>query len=100
MTKELALEQRLGHRGAIDGDERAARARASLVEGSSDELFARAALAGHENRRLGRSHARDELVHLLHDGALADDLVNRALFAHRLSQSLDLLAKLSVLERS
>ena len=46
VAEELALEQRLGDRGAVDRDERLVGALAVLVEGAGDQL-----LAGARSRR-------------------------------------------------
>ena len=56
VAEELALEQRLGERGAVQLDERLLGARAVLVDGRGDELLAGAALAGDEHRRARRRH--------------------------------------------
>ena len=54
VTEQLALEQRLGERRAVQLDERAVRARRPLVDRVGDELLAGAALAGDQHgRRLG-----------------------------------------------
>ena len=62
VPEELALEQRLGERAAVDGDERPCRRGPCVVERARDELLAGAALAGDQH---GRIRLR-ELVHLLH----------------------------------
>src|SRR5688572_31763462 len=49
VTEELALEQRVRKRGAVDGDERVGGARARGVDGAGDEALARAGLAADEN---------------------------------------------------
>ena len=59
VAEELALEELLGHRGAVDGDEGSLRARAARVERPRDELLAGPALAGDEHRRVG---ARDASI--------------------------------------
>jgi hypothetical protein len=38
VAEDLALEQRFGNGGAVDGDKRKAGARAELVNGLGDEL--------------------------------------------------------------
>ena len=56
VAEQLALEQRLGHRRAVDRDERAVLARATaLVERARDDLLAGAALAGDQHGRVGRA---------------------------------------------
>ena len=59
VAEQLALEQRLGHRRAVDGDERARRLRRlRWWMRARDELLAGAALAGDEHRRVGLGDAR------------------------------------------
>ena len=55
-AQKLALEQRVGDGAAVDLDERAAAARAGFVDGASDDLFAGAAFAGHQDGRIGRGN--------------------------------------------
>src|SRR5207244_13111044 len=66
VAEELALEEGLGDRRAVERDERAAAAGALVVDRLGDELLPRAALTGDEHRRLeGRdSEVRpDDLLH-------------------------------------
>src|SRR5690606_20806739 len=53
VPEELALEQPLGDRGAVDDDEGLLAARAPAVDGVGEALFARAGLAEDEDRRAG-----------------------------------------------
>src|SRR5206468_3121120 len=62
VPEELALEQRLGERAAVDGHERPLAARAVRVDGTCDELLAGAALAEDEHRAAPGRNARDRLV--------------------------------------
>ena len=55
VTEQLALEQRLGHRRAVDRDERPVLAPRPLVDRARDDLLAGAALAGDQHRRVGRA---------------------------------------------
>ena len=66
MAEDLALDQGLGNRGAVDGDERLAPPRAQLVQGARHQLLARPALAGDQHRHRARRHALDHGEHLLH----------------------------------
>ena len=50
VPEELALEQRLLERGAVDGEERPVGARALAMDRARDELLARAGLALDEDR--------------------------------------------------
>ena len=72
MAEQLALEQRLGQRGAVDRDEGGRGPRAVAMDRVRRELLARAALAQDQDRRLRGRDPRDELVDLAHRRALAD----------------------------
>ena len=98
VAEELTLEQRLGHRRAVEGHERPLPPRAPRVKGLRDELLARAALAGHENRRFGVGDARDEVAHLDHRGAAPEDLVEARRVARGLAKEPDLVAQRAVAE--
>src|SRR5438067_13483474 len=74
MTEELALQQTLGHGRAVHGDERAGTSTAPVVKRACDELLARSALAGNENRRVRIGHAGDQIEGRTHRRARADDL--------------------------
>jgi hypothetical protein len=74
VTEQLALEQVLGHRAAIDRDERPVATRARAMDRACQQLFAGAALAGDHDARVG---ARDHVSlsqPLFHDRAARDDL--------------------------
>ena len=66
MAKELALEQRLGERSAVDLDEGPFLSLAAVVNGSGDELLAGTTLAPHEDRGVGSRDLLDGLEDLLH----------------------------------
>src|SRR6202008_933278 len=72
VAEELALEQRVGQRGAVDGDERLAPARGEVVDGLGDELLAGAALALDEHGARDRGHLLDLDQHFLDRRALTD----------------------------
>ena len=72
VAEELALEQLVGDRGAVEGDERPA-AIGMVMDRAGDELLAGAGLALDQDRGVGRRHATDHLVDLLHGGGAADD---------------------------
>ena len=63
VAEQLALEQVGGDRGAVDRDERPARAPAVLVDGARHQLLAGAGLAGDQH---GGVAVGDEADHLLH----------------------------------
>jgi len=66
VAEKLALEKRVGHRRAVDGDEPAFAARAHRMDAPCDELFARAGLAVHEHRCVPGRDARNHLLYALH----------------------------------
>src|SRR5439155_19376588 len=59
VPEELALEERLGERGTVDGDERPLATRAVAVDRPRDELLPGPALARHEDRARSGGDARD-----------------------------------------
>ena len=73
MAEELALDQVLGDRAAVDGHERAIYARAAAVQLLRDQLLAGARLAGDENADVGRGDLLELAKDLEHRGANADD---------------------------
>ena len=73
VAEELALDDGLGQRGAVDRDEGALGAARALVEGAGDELLARSALAGDEHGRLGARDSVYQGEELAHRGRAADD---------------------------
>ena len=91
VAKELTLEQVLGDRAAVDLDERAAFARAVLVDGAGDEFLARAALAVDEHCGIGGRDELDLLQHLLQSRTVPDDVV-------RAKGCCDFLAQIKILQ--
>ena len=75
VSEELAFEQRLGQRGAVDGDERFVSAVRVRMDGAGNQFLPRAALACNQHGRIGRRHFRDELIDLAHLFGLADHAV-------------------------
>ena len=73
VAEQLALEQRLGQRRAVDRDERPARAPPLLVQRARDQLLAGAALARDQHRRVGGRGAQQGVVHAPHRRAAADE---------------------------
>src|SRR5439155_23976196 len=59
VPEQLALENPLGERGAVDREIRTVGAAAALVQRAGDQLLARAAFAGDEDRRLRGGDLRD-----------------------------------------
>ena len=66
VAEQLALEQVLGDRAAVDRDERLAGARRAVVDLARDQLLAGAGLAGDQHRDVGRRDLLDLAEHLLH----------------------------------
>ena len=90
VTEELALEQRLGKRGAVDRHERAARAPAARVHRACDQLLARARLTEQEHRRVGALRLAHEVETRAHARALRDDSVHRLRGPRGLARSREL----------
>ncbi len=99
VPEDLALEQRLGNRGAVDGDKRERGARAQLVDGLRHELLAGPRLAPHEHRRRRRRRLLDHAIERANPGAVADDAAEAALLAQLAPQQLDLAQRLLPLDR-
>ena len=72
VAEQLALEQRLDHRRAVDGDEAAVAARAGAMQRAGDQLLAGAGLAGDQRRPHVRRQAADQREQVLHQRAAAD----------------------------
>src|SRR5262249_15278841 len=72
VAEQLAFDEALWDRAAVDGQERLVGASAMLVDRAGHELLALAAIAEHKNRRIRSSNASNALVDLLHRGAKPD----------------------------
>ena len=70
MPEQLALEQVLGDRGAVDGDEGSGCHRPVQMHSARHDLLPGARLALYEHGRRARRDPRDQLVDLEHRGAL------------------------------
>ena len=84
VAEHLALEQRLGQRGAVDRHQRPARPPAVLVDELGDDLLAGAALAADEHRGVGGGHLAGQLDRLAEERRDPDqrDLVAVAVLLH------------------
>ena len=98
VAEQLALEQRLGQRGAVQLHERALGARAALVDRGRDQLLAGAALAGDQHAGARRRDLRDGLEHLLHRRGVADDVREAVLLGQPLAQLARLRAQPALLQ--
>src|SRR6202008_3793794 len=74
VAEQLALQQPGGDSRTIQLDERAAPARAQVVQGPSDELLARAAFAPNEYGGAGGGDRLRFLENAVEGGAIPDDL--------------------------
>ena len=75
MPEQLAFEQRLRQRRAIDREERAVAPCTVLIDRPRDQFLAGPALAGDEHRIIVRGDSADLLVDLLHRVAAPNDLL-------------------------
>ena len=90
VTEEFRFEQGLGEGRAIDRNEGRRGARALIMDHADDELFAGAALAANQDRRVERSDARRKLEHVLHARARADEVLRRGLTRNARAQQIQL----------
>src|SRR5262249_14212398 len=79
VAEQLALDELARDGRAVDLHEGPVGARRQAVDGARDELLARAALARHEDRRLGRRDLLDLVEEALHRRAPPDHLEAREL---------------------
>ncbi len=81
VAEELALDERVGERRAVDRDEGAVASPSVRVNRPRKQALSDARLAAEEHRRVDRRRARHLLVHPPHRRARAHDVVEHA--AHR-----------------
>ena len=74
VTEQLALDQALGHRPAIELDERASGSIRRHVDRVGDQLLARPVLTEDQHPAFGRSQLADQLSEMLHRSALPQQL--------------------------
>ena len=91
MPEQLALQQRLGHGRAVEGHEGTGAPPAAVVQGAGHQVLAGAALAGDQHRGVRGGGPLDEVAHLAHHRALAQDLAKAGGLGHRLPQAAHLL---------
>ena len=96
VTKQLALHQRVGQRGAVDGDERAGAARAQCVDSPRGQLFSGAALTGKQHGGAAGRDLLNERENLVHLGRRADHFAEHALIAQLALQPLGVFGKASL----
>src|SRR5690606_6496766 len=100
VAEQLALEQGVGDRRAVDRHERGRAADTATMERARDQLLAGAALAGDQYRRVGLARAGDQVVELLHRRAGAEQALEAALLGDDLAQLLDLALGLALLDHA
>ena len=96
VPEQLALDQRLGNRGAVDGDEGPLGPRAAQMHGSCNQFLTRPVLPSDEYPAVRRPGRLDQLPQLLHGRRLSDQL---ELPLHGGPQRLVLLLQSMLLER-
>ena len=99
VSEQLGLEERLGQRRAVDGDERAVAPSRALVDRARHQLLPGAALALDQNRRRAVGDLLDEGQHAAEGGARADHLPLGANVLELLLESPVLLDQVAPLER-
>ena len=86
VTEQLGLEQRIGQRGAVHGNEHLGGPRALGVDRPGDQLLPGPGLSLDQDVGLGPGGLPDEVEHRRHGRALADDLVEARARRERLPQ--------------
>src|SRR4051812_45829816 len=99
MSEELAFEEILGDRRAVDGDERA-RPAAPHVDRPREEPLAGPRFSGDEDRRAGLRTPSGGAPRLAHRGPPADDVVLVELLAKRAPERRGLPPQTGFLESS
>ena len=74
MSEQLAFEQMLGNRRAIDNDKRPPGARAVVVDRAGDDFLASAALAEQQDRAVAVGHGPDHIEDCAHGRRNANDV--------------------------
>ncbi len=98
MTKQLSLQEILRKNPAIHGNPRLVCPAAQVVNRPGDQLLAGAALSLDEDCCLAVRHLCNELEHILHDLALADDLLESITLFQFFAEPFHLIAKLAILQ--
>jgi hypothetical protein len=78
VSEQLALDQGLGKRSAVDPDEGTCAARAAVMDGAREQLFAGAGLAEQEHGAVSRGDFLDLCQRLAKSGAIAENFVEAA----------------------
>ena len=83
VAEEFRFEQILGYRRRVDGDEGLVGARAVPVQGTGDQLLARAGFASNQHRGVRQGETADGAKDFLHGRRLAENLRHQPLFFRR-----------------
>src|SRR5205823_10148783 len=100
VTEELALQQRLGERGAVHDDERTGLPPPAVVEGSGDELLAGTRLARDQHGGVGVHDPIEQIVEPSHRRAGAEQRPETPGLFDRTAEPLYLVAERAVLDRA
>src|SRR5579885_598427 len=98
VAEELALEQRVGERGAVDGDEAAVLPLALEVNRPRRELLARPRLAVDQDRRVVLREHADRLEDLVHHAVAAHHVGERVAVRELAAEVVDLVEEATLLE--
>ena len=79
MAEQLALDEVAWHGSAVEHDERALLAGRSGMDGTADQLFAGAGLAGDQHGELGAGHPVEHREDLAHGHGSADEVLEARL---------------------
>ena len=93
VSEELGLQELSGNRRAVDGGETALGPGAQAMNGPSEHLLARAALAGDEHRGIVLGHPARQLKQVPHGAALENHEIAQGIDAQARAESLDLAAE-------
>ena len=100
VAEELALQQRLGERGAVHHDERTGLAPPAVVERSGDELLARTRLARDQHGGVGVHNPIEQIVEPSHRRAGAEQRPETPGLVDGAPEPLHLVAERAVLDRA
>ncbi len=99
MAEEFGFDQSFRNSAAGDSDKGSLGTGAKVVNGAGDQFLAGAAFAGDENRGVEVGYAADQLIHSLHVGCRAQNLIAARGFLDALLHGVQLLLQRGVLMR-
>ena len=89
VAEELRLEEGLGERAAVDGDEGPPSPRARVVQGTGEQLLAGSGLALEEHGAIARRHLREDVEDPSHGRTAAHEVADLEAAGELLAQLLD-----------